>query len=221
MLKPYISPVPIIPSILVQSRQDFEKQLEFAAQTAGAAHLDVTDSQFCPGESLLIDDWPEIELPYSEAHLMVVSPIEYLGRIAAKKVTRAIVHIEAKFDPAELIETARGLDILLGYAINPDTDLEKLRPYLDTSSYVQVMGVHPGRSNQELIDQTPVAINYLLKNIAKRLIISVDGGVNTNNIARLKGSGANYFVAAHSIFRTHQWPENYQQLQKALETNDD
>lgn len=220
MLKLNTSPSPIIPSILVTNRAEFDARLEFAHQGARSAHIDVIDGEFCSGETLAIEEWPELDLDYAEAHLMVVTPLPYLEKVASKNVTRAIVHAESTFDLEQLTKTARELDLLLGFAVNPDTDLAKLRNLLDTNAYIQVMGVHPGASNQSLIDQTPTAINYLKKSTAKRLIISVDGGVSSGNAQNLTLAGANYLVASHALFHDSNWAENYQQLLGSIKNDD-
>ena len=143
---------------------------------------------------------------------MVKDPINYLEELAKHNITRAIIHIESRFDITELRNKARELDILLGYAINPETNLALLKPYFETNAYFQVMGVTPGNSNQAQIDQTPLAVAFLRKSTLQHIIISVDGGVSEQNVDRLRRSGADYLVSTHAIFTTGDWQENYNKL---------
>lgn len=191
---------PIILSVLTHDAEVFAERIALAQKTTKSVHLDVIDGHFCEGRTLPVDAWPVIDMETSDAHLMVNEPLEYLEALSQKKVTRAIVHVESKFDPAELANKARELDILLGWAVNPDTDLDILRPLYEISTYVQVMGVHPGRSGQEMLDTTIPAVAYLRRIPSRRLVISVDGGVSPTTIPSLKQAGANYFVTAHAIF---------------------
>jgi len=206
------SPQPIIPAVLTTSPEVFSQHLEFAANNSRSIHIDVIDNQFCPGKTLAIDAWPEVKIEYSEAHLMVSKPIEYLEKLAGK-VTRAIIHIESDFEVIELADRARRLDLLLGWAVNPDTDLDKLRNFYSISNYIQLMGVHPGSTGQKIVDTTASAVTYLANSNNRRLIVSVDGGVNSDNIESLKNAGANYFVSSAAIFeKGNTWQDNYQEL---------
>ncbi len=207
-----LSKSPLILSILTATAEEFTEKLAYAKAVTKSVHLDVIDNNFCEGRTLPIDAWPIIDLDYSEAHLMVNNPIEYLEPLAAKKVTRAIIHIESIFDLKQLAEKAKSLDLLLGWAVNPDTDLDKLRSLYETSSYIQVMGVHPGHSAQLMIDTTPTAVAYLKRIPSRRLTVTVDGGVSTETISELKLAGANYFVVSHAVFDAVNKDEAYQQL---------
>lgn len=203
---------PIIPAVLDISEAEFLKKLEFAKKV-GAAHFDVIDQDFVEGAALPIEDWPtKIEIEYSEAHLMVRRPIDYLEELSKHGIGRAIVHVESEYIIEELQQRARDLDILLGYAINPDTDLLKVKPLLSTNAYIQLMGVHPGHANQEMIDQTPMAVNYIGKSTVRQIFISVDGGVTAENIPELKKAGAQYFISTHALFAEGDWQENYDKL---------
>lgn len=208
---------PIIPAALVTSAKALEEHLTFARKTSSAIHIDVIDGKFCSGTALSPSDWPELDLSYSEAHLMVEEPINYLDAIKQKGVTRTIIHVESKFDPEELVAKARELDLLLGFAINPETDLEKLRPFYALTSYFQVMGVHPGRIGQEMLDTTTLAIAYIRRTSPnRRLAISIDGGVTKENIPELKRAGADYFVSSAAIYEGEKsWEENYTELMEA------
>lgn len=216
-LKVTYSRSPIIPAILTTSPQDFTNKLDFA-RTIGAVHLDVIDGQFCPGEALPVAKWPDLNIEYAEAHLMVIDPIKYLADVAAKGVTRAIVHIEAKFDFTQLQQQAREQDLLLGFAVNPDTDLVELRRFLDTNSYIQIMGVDPGYSGQAMYPQTTMAVSYLRKSSAHRIQLSVDGGVNAETIDQLQAAGANFFVENQAIFYRRPYQDNYEQMLKVIQT---
>lgn len=211
-----LSKSPIILSVLTHNSEEFTEKLAYATTATKSVHLDVIDNNFCEGKTLPIDAWPVITADYSEAHLMVNNPLEYLEPLAAKKVTRAIIHVEANFKLDELAQKARELDLLLGWAVNPDTDLDKLRPLYDTSSYIQVMGVHPGHSGQTMIDTTPPAVAYLKRIPSRRLTVTVDGGVSPETISGLKLAGANHFVVSHAVFDAPSRDAALQQLQDLL-----
>lgn len=207
---------PIILSLLTDNLADFTKRLEFARTTTKAVHLDVIDGTFCDGQSVPIEDWPELNIGYTEAHLMVKNPIKYLPKLAAKKINRAYIHIESDVDLNELSNQAREVDLLLGWAISPDTDLEKIRPFYDVSTNVLVMGVHPGSNGQTMIPTTPSSVAFLKRVPGRRVTVTIDGGVALETLDALRQAGANYFVSSQAVFGTTEWQENLAQLQSAL-----
>jgi len=208
---------PILPGCLVLSRRSFNERLEFAQRVGNSIHVDVIDNEFIRGHTLPINDWPKLSLEYAEAHLMVQQPLIYLKPLKQAGITRAIVHLESSFELEALTVSARNLDLLLGFAINPDTDLGKMKPVLSSSNYIQVMGVNPGRTGQDQLPQTESAVSYFDKISNYRLLVSVDGGVNGENIARLKAAGADYFVASAALYNRGSWEANYQNLMAGLE----
>jgi len=209
---------PIIPAALVTNIDSFKKHLEFARKTSDSIHIDVIDGQFCSGSALSVESWPTLEIGYSEAHLMVKEPIKYLEPVKNKGATRAIIHVEADFRLETLLEKAREIDLLIGFAINPETDLEKLRPLYSVTSYFQVMGVHPGRIGQEMLETTELAVAYIRRTSPnRRLSISVDGGVTTENAGKLAKSGVDFFVSSAAIYEGEKsWEENYTKLMEAV-----
>ncbi|MEK7548307.1 MAG: hypothetical protein AAB499_00165 [Patescibacteria group bacterium] len=204
--------LPVIPAILTDNPEEFARQLAFAKSIAGAVHLDIIDGQFATGLALEVEKWPVLGRGYAEAHLMVESPIDYLTALKSKKVTRAIVHLESRFDLHQLVVKARELDLLIGWAVNLDTDLSTLYPYLTQSTYIQVMGVKPGASGQPQDHQAELAVRFLRSLTRFRLTISVDGGVNGENIGPLVAYGADYLIAASAIFAQFDWPKAYEGL---------
>lgn len=208
---------PIIPAIFSDNPKIFRERLDFAQKTTHSAQFDILDGIFCRGdENLDFEAWPNFQLEYSEAHLMVKKPLEYLEKLAEKKITRAIVHVESDFDLTQLRSRARELDLLLGFAINPDTDLIDVRRFFDVSNYIQVMGVNPGHTGQAMLETTIPAVSYLKRSTTHRLYITVDGGVTLENILPLRTAGADFFVTTNALFGQGEARANYQALEQAL-----
>jgi ribulose-phosphate 3-epimerase len=109
--------------------------------------------------------------------------------------------------------------LLLGFSINPDTDLTDIRKFLEASNYIQVMGVHPGLAGQKMLETTIPAISYLKRSIQERLYITVDGGVTMENAQDLIKAGANYLIATTAIFGSNEPEENYQKLLEITNDN--
>ena len=201
----------VIPACLVATREEFIKHIDFARKVGNSLHVDIVDPEFVEGNSLPIEGWPVIDIEYCEGHLMVTDPLPYLSKVKSRGITRAIIHVESHFDLDELATEARVNDILLGFAVSPETDLTTLRRFFSVSPYVQIMGIHPGKTGQEQLPNTALAVSYLNKQ-PYRLTITVDGGVNLENISELKHAGADFVVATTAIYEKGDWKENYEEL---------
>jgi len=209
----------VIPACLVSNREEFIKRVEFAKSVGNAIHLDVIDPKFVDGSAMPIEAWPDVDIEYAEAHLMVRQPLTYLSQLKAKGITRAIVQVESDFDLDELVTEARINDILLGFAVNPETDLGTLRRFFSVSQYVQVMGINPGKVGQTQLPHTALAVSYLSK-LPYRLTVTADGGVNLNNIASLRQAGASYVDVSSAIYAEDDWQSSFKALMAKASQDD-
>ena len=90
-----------------------------------------------------------------------------------------------------------------GLAINPDTPLDWVLPWLDRLDHVLIMTVYPGFGGQKLIPESLARVPLLRQEIVQRgleVTIGVDGGVTTGNAAEVAGAGADILVAGSAVF---------------------
>ena len=175
---------------------------------AGWFHLDIMDGLFVPNISFGFPVCKAIaqvaEKPL-DAHLMIVEPWRYIDRFAEIGVKYLSVHYEAcsERNLKKCIRQIHALGMYAGVAVNPETPVEVLIPYLRAIDYVVVMGVHPGYSGQAYIPETTEKVGVLAELIAGAeadCFIEVDGGVSVANIAELERLGAGVFVAGSAAF---------------------
>jgi ribulose-phosphate 3-epimerase len=91
-----------------------------------------------------------------------------------------------------------------GVAINPDTDVSVLIPYIKEIDLVCVMSVYPGFGGQKFIEHTYDKVNALKQIITQahtNTLIEIDGGVDMNNAATLVKAGADILVAGTTVFK--------------------
>ena len=175
---------------------------------AGWFHLDVMDGLFVPNISYgfpVCKAIAEVAEKPLDAHLMIVEPWRYIERFATIGVKYLSIHYEACNDKhlKECIKLIRDCGMGVGVAVNPETPVEVLIPYLRDIDYVVVMGVHPGYSGQKYIPETTEKVAVLAEMIAGAeadCFIQVDGGVSVENIAELERLGAGVFVAGSAAF---------------------
>ncbi|NIP84718.1 MAG: ribulose-phosphate 3-epimerase [Planctomycetales bacterium] len=194
----------VLPSLLLCDfghLADEISQLEAAG--VRALHLDVMDGHFVPnlsyGLTLVAAIRAMTELPL-DVHLMIANPASYVDRYYEAGADMITVHIEATDQPRELLGRIRELGAATGVALNPATPLEAIDSCLDLCDLVLVMSVVPGFGGQQF---DPVALDKLQQlrdRVERSTILSVDGGINEQTIAKCAAAGADWLVAGSAIF---------------------
>jgi len=152
-------------------------------------HVDVSDGKFTSIRNLNLDVFRILNETYNVpiiAHMMVTNPSYYIEEII-EYVEIFTFHFEIEQDINELIDEIRSKKKKVGIAINPDTDIMEIVPYLNSIDLVLVMSVYPGGSGQKLIPQSIEKVKNLKKLKGKyEFLIDIDGGVNVNNAKKLE-----------------------------------
>jgi ribulose-phosphate 3-epimerase len=111
---------------------------------------------------------------------MEKNPLKNINYFASLNTEYITVHAELdKVD--KYLDLIREYGIKCGLAINPDTDVSILLPYLSKIDLIIIMSVYPGKGGQEFIEDTYKKILRVKKMIVSKKVkvkISVDGGVN-------------------------------------------
>lgn len=178
-----------------------EMRLLSAAQ-APLIHWDVMDGHFVPNLSyggMVIDRARSLtDVPF-DAHLMISDPAKYLDGFLDAGCEAITFHIEAEPQPVELLKRIRAADRVAGLAINPETPLDRILPFLDECDMVLVMSVKPGFGGQKFMPEVLPKIQTLSES-RPDLILSIDGGIGPNTIADAARVGTHVFVAGSAIF---------------------
>lgn len=200
-------------------------QTFYNLETAGTDyfHIDVMDGKFVENNTIeLMTEYCEYlnsitNLPL-DVHLMVKDVMPYIKSFLVFEPRNITIHYEAAKNKEELhkwIQYIKDNNSKVGISIKPDTDIKEIFEFLPFIHTVLVMTVEPGKGGQELIPETIDKIRQLRQYIDDSNLsvdIEADGGINLDNIDRIKEAGCDIVVAGTSIINSNNYKETIEKL---------
>ncbi len=198
----------IYPSLTAgKSLIDLKQDIALLEPYCAGFHLDVMDHKFVPNDAFSSNEINQIRQYCNKqlfVHLMVKNSIEWLNTLKLRNNDICAFHIESCQNPTELIEIIHSYGLLAALTINPKTPIEIAFNFTRLVDHILIMSVEPGKSGQEFIPETIGKIKKLVqfkKSNNLKFELSIDGGINENNIAELKAMGVNNFAISSAIFK--------------------
>ena len=155
--------------------------------SADYLHVDIMDGKFAGQKNYSVEDIINLAKHTSkllDIHLMVLNPESYIEGLVQLNVNCITFHVEATDKVNEIIDLIHSYGIKAGISLNPETSVEKIKPYLDRIDEVLIMTVHPGKGGQTFIEEMTKKIDRL--NNLGDYILAVDGGINAETIKLVK-----------------------------------
>ncbi len=155
-------------------------------------HVDVMDGKYVDNKANLfsfVEDIGKYTRKRLDIHFMVAKPLKMIDDYASLNAYCMTYHVDILNNIDEVIEKTKNYGIKVGLAINPDQDIDIIKPYLDKIDLILVMSVKPGLPGQKFIPEVIPKIKKLRKMIKEEkrdILLSVDGGVNLDNKKDLK-----------------------------------
>lgn len=197
--------IQIIPAILAtnegQYRQEITRLNDSPSLEGSWVHIDFADNIFVQNETIVpetINKFPTNL--HKEAHLMVANPKNWVEKLAKAKFERIIIHVETN-DVNECIEIIKSNNLQVGLAINNETPIEKLEPFIDKIDVVLVMTIVPGFQGQPFIAKALDKVREIKVRWSAK--IGVDGHVNIDNVRQVIGSGVDFMVVGSYLLKGH------------------
>ena len=211
----------VSPSLLAADFLNLGKEVAMVNKSlADWIHCDIMDGVFVPNISFgfpVVEYVKKVAEKPLDVHLMITDPDRYLSRFHDAGANILTVQYEACIHLQRTVTEIRRLGMKAGVAINPHTPVSLLEDTLPFIDMVLIMTVNPGFGGQSFINESYKKIRELRKIIEKekyKILIEVDGGIDTTNAAELVKAGVNVLVAGNSVFRSEDPEETIRKLKK-------
>ena len=196
------------PSILAADFKVLGQEMKKTEENGAAyIHFDVMDGMFVPSISFgmpVLASIHDATEQFMDAHLMVQEPIRYVESFQKAGADCVTVHLEACEDVKTTLDKIHACGMKAGLAVNPETDVKELVPYLEDVEMILIMSVHPGFGGQKFIPESLDKIREVRAMLNEKNLetdIQADGGIYVENVREVLDAGANVIVAGSAVFR--------------------
>ena len=202
-----MSTLRIAPSLLAADFARLADALSIAEEGgADLVHVDVMDGHFVPNLTIgppVVRALRNATRMALDVHLMIETPEETLSEYLDSGADWVSVHVEATRHLQRCLALIRKGGVKAGAALNPATPPELLSSAWSDLDYAVVMSVNPGWGGQAFLPGSVEKVRRLRAAASEagvRLVVEVDGGVDTGNSRALVSAGAEILVAGTAIY---------------------
>jgi ribulose-phosphate 3-epimerase len=215
--------IEIIPAILPQTYRAIEESVDLVHEVAPTIQLD-----FCDGQYVQTKTWwfngkdvdrkdaiitEQEGLPFwdstnYEFDLMISNPLSQVESFIALGPSKIIFH-KKTVSVEELLHYFENLSevvkqmVSFGIALQMSDDIEEIAPLIPYLQRIQCMGIDTlGVQGQHMNELVIPFVKKVHDMYGASVRISVDGGVNSTNIAELIAVGARRLVVGSEIFKS-------------------
>lgn len=208
--------IKIVPALLTDDPKNLETYIRQSETFTDYVQVDVMDGVFVPSKSIVAADLAKIKTKlFLEAHLMVKDPINCVEDFKNAGCKRIVFHLEATNDVEATIQKIKDLNLTVGIAINPETKIEALDPFLNKIDSVLFLSVNPGFYGSSFIPEVLDKVReFKKKNFTMN--VSIDGGIKAANIKKVAQTGLNSICVGSAIFKAPDQGKAFRSLERTV-----
>lgn len=196
----------------MSSQLDYIKKMQNFG--ADMYHLDVMDGLFVKNQTVdytYLEQLKMSSILLFDVHLMVQNPTKVISKYAKAGANILTIHYEAFDDDKKFIKALkkiRKLEMMAGIALDLDTSVESIEPFLKYCDLVLIMSVKAGKGGQQFSESAIKKIKALRK-LDSKILIEVDGGIDNISSQKAVKAGADIVVSGSYIYNN----EAYEAIQ--------
>lgn len=204
--------ITIYPGITTENKDEFVRIFNKLRGTAPVLAVDISDGVFVPTKLLGVEEIQSASNQMFQVHLMVYKPEEVIVPLLnMPNVESVIFHIEAT-DPdlvhkdgvnktQKIIDTIHQAGKQAGIALNPETSVDSIEPFVGQADFIQFMTVYPGAYGGEF--QSSVLDKVRCFHVLHpEMPIEIDGGMNPNTVPLAVKAGATMIESGSYIMNS-------------------
>jgi ribulose-phosphate 3-epimerase len=200
----------VVPAINAKTFEEILHKIKILKDYTNHFHLDVATK-----ESTNYETWhkaSELKLLPKELkidlHLMTsLKPLD-INQWSDEVVISFILHPEYSINFDGLLKQTKKLKKKIYIAWSPGVEEEIIKKYLSYVDGILVLGVKPGKSGQEMVEDTIERLIWCQKNKKEKQKIMIDGGVKRDNFLKIKNF-ADIIVIGSGIYNEENPLEAY------------
>ena len=205
----------IIPAVLAPTPSELAAQAGRVALLSDLISYDITEAAFVGTSTPEPSEYPKLPPEQSIVwHLMAHEPAKYLADCLAFPTHGMVVHVEAH-GAKEVLDELRMSEVLAGLALNAETPLKAIEPFLDSVDFVQLMLVKPGGQGRPF-EPTVLAKIPQLRALRENMVVAVDGGVSVATIGAIASYRPDYVFVGSALTRAEEPADAYAILDRLL-----
>jgi len=212
--------IEVIPGIFEKDFQLIRERAKLVAPFIDWIHIDIADNRLVSNSSFL-DPSPFKKLIQEtgkkfELHMMIENPVSVSDEWVNAGFQRLLWHMEGIIKTSDVrlkIAEIRGRGVEVGLAVDKETPVESVLPYLDDVDCVLVMTIQAGFSGQQFIPEM-LDKARVIRERKPGLPIEVDGGINYETAKLAVAAGATRLVSTSYIFNSGNIREAINRLQR-------
>ena len=234
----------IIPAIIPKSFEDLQHKMSLVNGLANLVQIDICDGKFVPSKcwpytgddgdfQKIVEEvegfpfWQSLDF---EVDMMIKDPETVAEDWIKAGAKRIIFHVESSPRILRFIKELRdkygymgesAVNVEIGIALDIKTPNENIDEFLELDNrglslvdFVQFMGIDDVGYQGQHFDKAVLGKIENLRTNYPDVIISVDGGVNLENIDDLVGAGVNRIVSGSAIYESENIKDTIEAMKK-------